>query len=85
MANPLTDRVGNRLAREIRQQEITKNYVCDETGIAYSTFNRKLKGKAAFNTDELGAICDVLRIHPVQLVADFEQPSPALASERVAA
>jgi lambda repressor-like predicted transcriptional regulator len=82
MSNQSIDFTADAVSKAITGTGRTKTWVSDQTGIPYSTLNRKLAGKADFTFSELLLIAETLGVSP----AAFTPPqfARAEAAEAVA-
>lgn len=58
----------------IRDAGRSKQSLSDETGIPYSTLNRKLSAKAEFSFTELFILAQALGVHPSSFTPPAFQP-----------
>ena len=65
----------------IDKSTLTKLSISDQTGIPYSTLNRKLAGKSDFTFAELILLADAIGVSP----ADFTPPALQRSCEKVPA
>lgn len=64
----------------IDQSGIKKTFLCEKTGMPYSTLNSKLRAYSSFTVAEIYAIADAMKISPNPLLA----PQNPFAQERAA-
>lgn len=88
MSNRVTSEAADAVAWTARaitdaidSSRLTKLSISEETGIPYSTLNRKLAGKSDFTFAELILIADAVGVSP----ADFTPPSLQKPCEKVPA
>jgi hypothetical protein len=65
--------INNEIARAvnsaIEQSGIKKKFLCDKTGIPYSTLNSKLRAYSPFTVAEVYAIADAMHISPTPMLS----------------
>lgn len=64
MSNPEIKWTAEAVQEAIRDAGRSKQSLSDETGIPYSTLNRKLAAKAEFSFTELYILAQALGVHP---------------------
>ncbi|MCI1635164.1 helix-turn-helix domain-containing protein [Bifidobacterium sp.] len=64
----------------IDQSGIKKKFLCEKTGMPYSTLNSKLRAYSSFTVAEIYAIADAMKISPNPLLA----PQPVSSQELTA-
>lgn len=76
--------IDNEIARAVNsaidQSGMKKTFLCEKTGMPYSTLNSKLRAYSSFTVAEIYAIADALKISPNPLLA----PEPASSQVRAA-
>lgn len=68
MSNPVTESTAEAVRSALADAQRSKQSLSDETGIPYSTLNRKLAAKTEFTFSELYAIASALGVSPAVLV-----------------
>lgn len=61
-----------RISEYLKENGITKAFVCRKTGISNSKLNEKLKGRVKISADDIEIICWALDKKPT----DFLKPRP---------
>lgn len=70
------DWTAGAVAAAVQASHKTKEQIATESAIAYRTFDRKLRGGAPFNWDELLRISETLGVHPSSFTPPmFKTPS----------
>lgn len=72
--------IARAVSSAIDQSGIKKTFLCEKTGMPYSTLNSKLRAYSSFTVAEIYAIADAMKISPNPLLA----PQPASAQVRAA-
>lgn len=80
MSNPTIDWTARAVREAIADAGRSKTSVCDETGIAYPTLNRKVAGKTEFSFSELLLIAEALGVSPSEFTPPPFQRKYAVAS-----
>lgn len=70
MSNLLTDVFADQIQRMVRVSEKTKIQIADESGIPYSTLNRKLKGRGDWTLTEVLLLSRALECPPCALLPE---------------
>lgn len=60
--------IADAIEKAIDQSGIKKKFLCEKTGMPYSTFNSKLRAYSSFTVDEIYRIAGILNISPLQLL-----------------
>ncbi|MDR1078351.1 MAG: helix-turn-helix domain-containing protein [Propionibacteriaceae bacterium] len=79
-ADSITSGSARAVAAAIQSAGRTKRSVSDESGVPYSTLNRKLEGKADFTFRELYALAEALDVEPSAFIAPACRLSPQSGS-----
>lgn len=79
MSNYLAGQVGRAVSVALLDAGRTKRSISDETGIPYSTLNRKVAGKAEFSLSELLLIAEAIGTTPSALLPSDFRASVAAA------
>jgi lambda repressor-like predicted transcriptional regulator len=64
MSNSVVGETAEAVRAAIRDSGRSKQSISDETGIPYSTLNRKVQGKTEFSFSELFLIAQAVGVHP---------------------
>lgn len=75
------DPVAERLSKIIAENGVKVTWLAERSGIPYSTLNRKLAGHTPFNTNEVAALAESLRVPVLDVLASLTEWRP---SDRVA-
>lgn len=67
----LTEEIAQRVAAAITQADRSKNWVAGKSGIAETTFTRKVNGHGDFTVPELARIASALDIPASRLLPEF--------------
>lgn len=62
--NNLNEWITRKIQEALRKERRDKTWLSDQTGIPYSTLNRKMAGRAEFRFSELLTIAEVLNLAP---------------------
>ncbi len=73
MKAPLTEAVAGQVRAEMARARITGTQLAEKIGRTGSYVARRLNGAVAFDTDDLAAIAEVLRIDVVDLIPTPER------------
>ena len=59
-----------QIEKALKRVERTQKWTADKSGIAHTTFHRKMNGGSDWTVGELARIAQVLDIHPLDLLPD---------------
>lgn len=68
MATTLTQDFADKVAAEMARKRFSQTLLAEQSGIPYSTLNRKLSGIGTFNMVEIFRIAQALQVEPVKLL-----------------
>ncbi|NJI61149.1 helix-turn-helix transcriptional regulator [Microbacterium oxydans] len=77
LPSPLSQHVGLLLSEAISDRGLAQARVADEAGISPSQLSRALTGKKVFTLDQLDAVCDVIGVDLIEVIAAADAATKA--------
>ena len=77
LPSPLSQHVGRLLSEAIAARGLAQARVAEEAGISPSQLSRALTGKKVFTLDQLDAVCDVVGVDLIDVIAAADAATPS--------